>query len=193
MGTRGDAATRRAETVAATAMLGVQTRVNLGLPDAGLQVVDACVDPVVEVLRRLRPALLLAQHPHDVHPDHVATGEIAARAWFLAGLLRYKPDLGGPFRPDRLLTYPGNDHVEPSFCVDISDFAARKRQVIECYATQVGGGDRSHFAKKLDALDRVTARDRYFGASIGVQAAEPFIVHRPLALDPGALLPERPA
>jgi bacillithiol biosynthesis deacetylase BshB1 len=189
MGTRGDAQTRRAEAVAATRLLGVQERINLRLPDTGLRVDDACVDPVVEVIRRLRPTLLFAQHPHDVHPDHVATGRIAERAFFVAGLLRYQADLGAPSRPDRLLTFPGNDHVEPSFCVDISAHAARKRQIVECYGSQVGAVDPSHFAKKLDALDRVEARDRYFGALLGVRAAEPFIVHSPLALDPTTLLP----
>ena len=51
---------------------------------------------------------------------------------------------------------------------------------MECYATQVNGSDRSHFAKRLDPLTRAAVRDRYFGSQLGCAAAEPFITPGPL-------------
>ena len=181
-GSQGNPDIRTRECAAATAMMGLGERTNLELPDTELVDDATALAAVVAEIRRLRPHLLFAQHPTDVHPDHVATGLVARRAFFHAGLRKFRPDLGEPFRPALLITYPGNDHVEPSFCIDISEFAAQKRSIIECYASQVNPDDRSHFAKRLDPLARVMARDRYAGARVGCEAAEPFVVEGPLLL-----------
>lgn len=179
MGTLGDAATRTRESEAATKMLGIQHRRNLELPDAMLRDDETSLAAVVGAIRELRPRILLAPHWQDVHPDHRAGAEIARRAFFHAGLRRYQPDTTPRFRPDLLAHYPGNDAILPSFCVDISAQAERKRRVIECYASQVKGGT-SHMARRLGYLERVEARDRYFGSLIGCAAAEPFFVEGPL-------------
>lgn len=182
MGSRGTVETRRAECAAATERLGVSSRRNLRLPDANLRDDEACLAPIVAAVRELRPRLLLAQHPHDVHPDHVAAGMLARRAYFHSGLTNYRSDLGEAFRPSELVAFPANDHVEPSFCVDISAQLAEKRAVIECYSSQIQATDTAHFARRLDPLTRVLARDQYYGARIGTLAAEPFIQEGPLAL-----------
>lgn len=179
MGTRGAAETRAQECDAATRMLGIEHRRNLGLPDAMLRDDDASLDRVVGVIRELQPQILLAPHWQDVHPDHRAGAEIARRAFFHAGLRGYKKEVS-PFRPALLAHYPGNDAIVPTFCVDISAEVEKKRQVVECYASQVGNPDASHMVRKLPYLQRVEARDRYFGALIGCAAAEPFFVDGPL-------------
>ncbi len=189
-GSRGSVETRRIECGAATKMLGVQKRMNLGLPDAGLRDNESCLEPVVMAIRKLRPHILLAHHPHDVHPDHVATGLLARRAHFHSGLVNYGPELGDAFRPNALVAFPSNDHVEPSFCIDISAQVSAKRSVIECYSSQVGDDGASHYTKKSSPLTRVQIRDQYFGARTGTAAAEPFVVEGPLPLrDLGCLLP----
>ena len=182
MGTKGTPELRRAECEAATAALGLAEadRSNLGLPDTGLTANPTVERRLVEEIRRVRPRLLFAPHERDVHPDHTATAVAARRAFFLSGLAKFEPDLGAPFRPDALLRFPGNDHVEPSFCVDISDLVDRKRKVVECYRSQVAGNDTTHYARKLDPLQRAAARERYFGSMLGCAAAEPFIADAPL-------------
>jgi bacillithiol biosynthesis deacetylase BshB1 len=193
MGTRGDAKTRQRECEAATTVLGVAERTNLELPDTRLRADDdEMVAKVIAEIRRLRPRLFFAPHERDVHPDHVAAAHIARRAFFLAGLAKYGPELGAPFRPTVAIRYPGNNHVDPDFCVDISDFVPQKKAAIECYATQVNipgaEKDGAHFAKKIDPLDRCMVRDRYFGAQVGCRAAEPFVVDGPLLIhDLGSL------
>ena len=187
--TRGTAEIRATECEAATRMLNIKERINLELPDTELRDREPALRAVVEVLRRYRPRLLFAPHPVDVHPDHAAAARIAGRAYFLAGLRNFAPDAGPPHRPRLLLRYPGNDPVEPSFCVDISPLAERKREVIRCYATQVDLAEKSHLIRGLDPLERAEARDRFFGARIGYRAAEPFTLDGPLPLsDPGCLL-----
>jgi N-acetylglucosamine malate deacetylase 1 len=187
MGTRGDPDTRRQECEAATAALGVTERTNLDLTDTRLCATDdAMVGKVVATIRRLRPRLLFAPHERDVHPDHVAAAHLAKRAFFLAGLAKFEPELGAPYRPAVAIRYPGNDHVDPDFCVDISDFVAQKIAAIECYASQVhlaaDTPQGAHFARKIDPLERCTVRDRYFGAQVGCPAAEPFVLDGPLLI-----------
>ena len=177
--TRGTPAQRQEECAAATAILGVQQRHNLALPDAGLRDDDAALAAVVGIVRRLRPKILIAPADRDLHPDHEAAGKIARRAYFHSGLAKVLPALGAAHRPQHLLHYPLHDEGRPTLCVDISAVAERKLEAIRCYRSQYGGVDRAHLAR-LDPLQRAEARDRYYGARIGCAAAEPFWSDGPL-------------
>jgi bacillithiol biosynthesis deacetylase BshB1 len=184
-GTRGTPEQRAKEAEAAVALLGVVTRENLGMPDGALTEDEASVAALVEVIRRLRPAILLAPFERDVHPDHVAAAHLARRAFFHAGLVKVRPDLGAPFRPRALLRYPSLESVTPTFCIDVSAVAERKRAVIACYASQIPGdpAGKAHYVRGLDPIERADVRDRWFGALCGVPAAEPFLTDGPLSLD----------
>ncbi|HEX5052606.1 MAG TPA: bacillithiol biosynthesis deacetylase BshB1 [Planctomycetota bacterium] len=189
MGSRGSAAERATEAAAAAARLGVRQRVGLGLPDTGVRVDDASTDLLVAALRAARPALLLAPHARDVHPDHSATAQLTERAFFLAGLRNHQPQLGAPHRPRLFLRYPGNLPVEPSLLVDISSVAAAKAEVVRCYRSQLAPPDRSHIVQGLDLLERAEVRDRFYGARRGVFAAESFWHDGPVPIGhPGSLL-----
>ncbi|HEU4417433.1 MAG TPA: bacillithiol biosynthesis deacetylase BshB1 [Planctomycetota bacterium] len=173
-GSRGTVLDRDAEAAAAAKKLGVVERVNLRLPDAGILVDEHNTNLLVAVLRSARPALLLAPHARDVHPDHTATALLAERAFFLAGLRNHEPQLGAPHRPRLFLRYPGNQPIEPSLVVDISAVASAKADVVRCYRSQSSPPDRAHLVQGLDLLERAEVRDRFHGARIGVRAAEAF-------------------
>jgi bacillithiol biosynthesis deacetylase BshB1 len=180
MGSRGTAAERAQEAAEATVLLGLAARHNLALPDTKVAVTDAAVDLLVAALRAAQPKVLLAPHPADVHPDHTAVAELAGRAWFLAGLRNHRPDLGAPQRPRLFLRYPGNRAVAPSLCVDIQAVAARKDAVLRCYRSQLNPPDRGHLVAGFDVRERAEVRDRFYGAQIGCQSAEAFVVDGPL-------------
>ena len=179
-GSRGTVLDRDAEAAAAAKKLGVVERVNLRLPDAGILVDEHNTNLLVAVLRSARPALLLAPHARDVHPDHTATALLAERAFFLAGLRNHEPQLGAPHRPRLFLRYPGNQPIEPSLVVDISAVAGAKADVVRCYRSQASPPDRAHLVQGLDLLERAEVRDRFHGARIGVRAAEAFWHDGPL-------------
>jgi bacillithiol biosynthesis deacetylase BshB1 len=181
-GSRGTVAERDAEAAAAAKRLGALVRTNLGLPDTGVRVDDAASNALVAVLRAVRPKLFLAPHPHDVHPDHVATAQLAERAYFLAGLRNHEPSLGAPHRPRTFLRYPLNRAIEATLAVDVSALAADKADVIRCYRSQLSPPDRSHLVLGLDVLERAVVRDRFYGTHIGVAAAEPYWHDGPLAV-----------
>ncbi len=181
-GTRGTQQQRDLECAAATELLGVHDRINLGLPDTAVRDNDEALAVVIGAIRCHRPKLLLAPLTKDAHPDHEGTGLVARRAFFHSGLKNVMPELGEAFRPSQLICYMSNDAIEPTFCVDISDRVEAKRKVVERYGSQVGGADRKHFLRGLDPLERTETRDRYFGSMTGCSAAEPYWIDGPFRL-----------
>ncbi len=198
MATRGTPETRAAEAEAAAAVLGLSHRENLALPDAGLLPNDPDqVAAIVAALRRLRPELVVAPWSRERHPDHEAASALVTRAVFLAGLRRWSPgrprDPGAldapPFTPRQVLYYPMRHLAEPTFIVDTTEAAERKLAAIRCYASQVGpapGAPETLVGSPL-SLTSIDARDRFYGAQIGVAHGEPFVSPSPVGLvDPVA-------
>lgn len=190
-GSRGTAETRAAEAAKATSLLGLCARENLRLPDSAVAVTDEAITTVVRVLRKYRPRILLTHAKPDVHPDHVAVADLATRAFFLSGLARFDADAGlPPHRPRLVARFLGNDAVPAAFCVDVTGVQDRKRDVIACFASQIPAAheERGHYVRALDPVERVEARDRWFGMQSGVAAAEPFALDGPASLDELAFL-----
>src|SRR5215475_1791800 len=129
---------RAKETAAATAILQIDWRENLGLPNRSLQPTLEARRQLAEVFRRVRPKWLFAPFWIDAHPDHVAATQLIEAARFWSKLT--KTDMAGePFHPERIFYY-WCVHLrvvaEPSFVVDISGQWDAKRAALECYASQ---------------------------------------------------------
>jgi len=189
-GTRGDAETRLREAAAAAAALGVQERVNLAMPDGALQDTLENRVKLVELIRRFRPAIVLAHHWEDLHPDHSAEGTMIRNIMYPAGLARY-PAAGEPFRPNAFLFFMGHLPFAPSFIVDTSGFFEQKKAAIQCYRSQLfdqGSSERATRLSQPDFLARIEARDRYFGGLIERTHGEPFATVRAVPVDDPAAL-----
>lgn len=186
--TNGSPAERSAEAQWAAERLGVAARLNLGLPDCEIDARDSRqVQSVVAAIRSYRPALLLAPWTAARHPDHAAAGALVKRAAFLAGVANYHPELGEPWRPGRLIHYPQRQDATPDFVVDITPVIAEKRAAIACHASQFGAGrpDAGATATLINnplGLGAFETRDRYWGASVGVEFGEPYILGGPVPL-----------
>ncbi len=201
---RGTPETRAAEAEAASRMLGLTVRENLGLPDgwvhpwAGFDAPDAerarsaPVARVVEVLRRLRPELVLVPYGRERHPDHEAVSALVTRALFFAGVKGFEAEPAAPaFRPRQVFYYPMRHLAEPTFVVDVSGAHERKLAAIRCYASQVAvsasttapaeGGLQTLVGSPL-SLSSLEARDRFYGAHIGVAHGEPYVTTQTLGL-----------
>ncbi|MFV1980849.1 MAG: PIG-L family deacetylase, partial [Rhodothermia bacterium] len=63
LGSRGSVETRRHESAKAVEILGVQERVNLGIPDGRIENSKSNQLKVIEVVRRLRPEIVLIGAP----------------------------------------------------------------------------------------------------------------------------------
>ncbi len=134
-----NAATRRAEFLAAGSLLGLSPDdlTLMGFPDRGLAEADeALVDAIADVVRRHKPEDVLATAEHDPHGDHAAVGIATRRA------------LGGT--GVRLLIYPVWQWVRPGAwlrtvkasqhrpqTVRTEGFLERKAAAVESYQSQL--------------------------------------------------------
>lgn len=172
---------RARETAAASAVLQLTWRENLGLKNRELQHDLTARAALAGVIRRTRPRWLFAPYWVDAHPDHVAATELIEAARFWAKLT--KTDLPGePWHPERVIYYYCvhlRIVAQPAFVVDISSYWDRKRQAIECYASQFITGRPT---TPPTFLDRLRDQAAYWGWSINTQYGEPFALREAVGL-----------
>ena len=185
-GTRGTPAQRAAETQAASRLLGLVGRENLGLPDTQVEVSVAATEPFTSAIRRWRPRVVLGPCSDDLHPDHVASALLLERAYYLATIARAPGGGLPPHRPDALVQYYGHKEPPPSFLVDVTDVWDRRLELVRCYGSQLGldgmEGPLTNIAAP-DFLRRMESRYAYWGARIGTRYAEPFRTDRLVPID----------
>jgi len=187
MGTRGSAAIREAESEKAARVLGLAIRENLGLPDAGIRNTDDTRAQLVEVLRRLRPRVVIAPAPRSRHPDHRLATELVRDACFLAGLRKYAPGEHEPHRPFKLLhvlTYR-EDHVKPTFVVDITPQLQRKLDAIRCYSSQFDDAIQAGevYPNGEPLYDIIVHQAAHYGTLIRCRYGEPFLTEETMRVD----------
>src|SRR5262245_32023147 len=172
---------RARETAAATAVLGLSWRGNLGLPNRRLQADLDSRARLAGALRQLRPRVLFAPYWEDVHPDHVAASRLIDDARFWAKLT--KTDLPGePHFPARVYYYFSihlRIHPTPSFVMDVSSTIESKMRALSCYRSQLITGRPT---TPPTILDDVRDRARYWGWSIGTAYGEPFVSREAVGL-----------
>jgi len=172
---------RRSETAAASAILGLNWRGNLGLTNRALVADLEARSRLAGMLRRLRPRYLLAPYWEDAHPDHVAASSLVDAARFWAKLT--KTDLPAEAHyPQRIFYYFSVHlrlHPRPSFVLDVSSFLEAKMQAVACYRSQFIEG-RSSTPPTI--LDDLRDRARYWGWSIGTHYGEPFLCREEIGL-----------
>ncbi len=112
-------AVRADELARATKVIGFSEVVMLGYRDSGMAGSDANNDPacfhqadraeavarLVSVIRRVRPQVVITYSDDQQgypHPDHLAVHDITAPACQAAGDPLYMPELGAPWRPQKL-------------------------------------------------------------------------------------------
>jgi bacillithiol biosynthesis deacetylase BshB1 len=185
-GSRGTPEVRAAETAAASAMLRLVARENLGLPDTRVEATPEAVEQVVTAIRRWRPRVVLSPCREDRHPDHTATAEIVRRAYYLSTIAKAAGGGLPPHRPDALVEYYGHLEPTPSFVVDVSEVWEERWRLASCYASQLGLDGASGPLTNIAAPEfrrRFEARFAYWGARIGAAWGEPFRVDRVVPLD----------
>jgi bacillithiol biosynthesis deacetylase BshB1 len=201
-GTRGTPEERRAEAEAAATALGAAGVWILDCGDAHFRHGREEEDSVIELLRLLRPELVLGPTPSDRHPDHGRAHRLVADACYYAGLAARKlPGAAGglaPHRPAAVFSYMQHDPFEPSFVVDVTAAWEAKQRALDCYRSQLHQegpaveGERERPPTKVGSREfrlAVEGRARHFGLMIGAELGEPFWSRLPLAVgDAGTLL-----
>jgi LmbE family N-acetylglucosaminyl deacetylase len=176
------AAIRRGETKAAAELLGADA-LCLEFRDLAIFDDDDSRRRVTEVLRRVRPDLILTAPPVDYLCDHEMTSKLVRDACFAAPIPNYVTRQWEPAPP--LAKIPHLYFVDPiggvdrdgrpvaaGFCIDVSRVFELKRQMLACHASQRNWLLRQHgIDEYLESQARWGARR---GAEIGVSQAEGF-------------------
>lgn len=163
---------RRQETAAATEILDLSWRKNLGLPNRSLQATLEDRAKLAEVFRECRPRIILAPYWQDAHPDHVSASQLCDDARFWSKLSR--SDLAfDPYWPPMLLHYFSihlRIHPAASVVMDVSEHIETKMQAVAAYQSQLIQGRSPDFPT---AMDDIKDRARYWGWTIGTAYGEP--------------------
>ena len=186
MGTRGSAELRAEEAERAASVMGLAVRENLGLPDAGITNTPETRRLVARVIRRFRPTIVIAPAQQGRHPDHRIASELVRDACFISGLAKIEPDLP-KHRPRKVihcLSYR-EDHLRPTFVVDISDEFERKLEAIRCYGSQFDSVTQAGevYPNGDPLYDIVRHQAAHYGSLIRTRYGEPFFTTETMRVD----------
>ncbi|MCA9041072.1 MAG: bacillithiol biosynthesis deacetylase BshB1 [Planctomycetaceae bacterium] len=172
---------RARETAAATEVLKLDWRGNLGLPNRSVQNTLEARASLAGIFRLARPRVILGPYWEDVHPDHVAASQLVDDARFWSKLS--KIDLPGErYWPPTLYYFWSihlRNHPKPAFVIDVSTTMEQKMEAIRCYESQMITGRPTEFPS---VLDDIRDRNRYWGWSIHAAYGEPFASREEIGL-----------
>jgi len=167
---------REAAMYSASRILGVSSTICLGFPDNrmdGLELLDI-VQPLEDILRKLRPELVYTHHYGDLNIDHQLTHQAVMTA------CRPQPS----FYVREILTFEVVSSTEwqsptampflPNVFVDISPYLDKKFEALKAYDMEIREEPHAR------SLGGVKALASFRGASVGVDAAEAFMMVRSL-------------
>lgn len=185
LGTRGSGTIRMEECKAASQMLGLVDRVNLGMADGFFEENEEHLMLIIQEIRHFRPQLILANSITDRHPDHGRAAALVARAAFLSGLPKIKSKRNGAvqeaYRAPQLMHYIQDMYLEPDIVLDVSDYAEAKIELIKCFASQFynpASDEPETPISNAHFFAFVKGRMLQYGRPIGVAYAEGFTINR---------------
>jgi len=189
-GTRGSAEIRAREFANAAEVMGLAAHKMLDIPDGRVEVTWENKLKIIAEIRAHKPRIVFAPYWIDRHPDHENASQLVRASAYLAGLKRIETAQEA-FRPVKVVFCQSRFEFAPSFIVDIADAHAKKMNAIRAYASQFHRPDLPESTPasgetligRPEFLDLIEARDRRYGAQIGVKYGEPFLVREALKVD----------
>ena len=185
LSTNGDTDTRRAESEAATRLLGLDYRKNLCLEDSNITNDHNSRLKVVGVLREIRPSIVLYPYSIARHPDHANTHRLVKDSVFISGLV--KLDTGTPaHRPAVSACYMLEHQFSPSFIVDITDYYSTKMAACRAYESQFYGkysSSKKTFINTRFFQELIESRDKCYGLRIRAEYGEPYFIYEDLKIE----------
>jgi N-acetylglucosamine malate deacetylase 1 len=165
---------RTAEAEASGATLGAKKVFNINVPDLFVDShIEEQVNDVVEVIRTVRPDIIITHSPDDYMRDHIETSKLVFNASFSSSIPHYdtkaKPcPLIAPLYYMDTLAGVG---FLPEEYTDITDTLEIKLKALEKHETQLKWM-RDH--DDIDFLDFVRTVSKFRGLQSGVKYAEGF-------------------
>ncbi|MCU0414543.1 MAG: bacillithiol biosynthesis deacetylase BshB1 [Ignavibacteriaceae bacterium] len=195
LSTRGNVITRAKETAAASKILKLKVRENLGIEDGGILSSKDNLKRVITIIRKFKPSIVFAPYFNDRHPDHIDASILVKRAVFSSGLEKYRTAIAGKsqlqYRPKKIFYYMQTYIFEPTFIVDVSDYFETKMKSCKAFNSQFHNPSlkkEDTFISKPEFLDYVKARAEFYGFQIRKKYGEPFYCEENIEYDFSDLL-----
>lgn len=165
----------RSAALSAAAVLGCQPPQFLGLPDNRLDSIDLLdiVKPIQVIIDEQRPTVVYTHHGGDLNIDHRLVYQAVLTACrpmpgdFVRAIYAFETVSSTEYGVAR-----GNDMFCPTHFVNVTDWLDVKRRALECYRSEMRPFPHAR------SLENVEHLARYRGASVGIEAAEAFMVVR---------------
>jgi len=180
LGTRGTPEIRATESAAATKILHLSARENLGFRDGFFKNDEEHQLKLIAALRRYQPDVVLANAIEDRHPDHGKGAALAVDACFYSGLRMIQTfDFDGTpqkaWRPKALYHYIQDKFIKPDLVVDIANFWDVKEASIRAYKSQFhdpNSTEPESYLTSPEFLEFLKARSQEMGHMIGAKYGE---------------------
>ncbi len=187
LGSRGTVAEREVEAAESARLLGLTARINARLPDGGIANTPEQRRVVVEIIRQLRPRIVIGPLRPDRHPDHEAAHDLVKDAHFFSGVHGLKTE-SPAYRAQSLYGYTAyfEGANTPTHVVDISAVFDRKLEALRAFKSQLHNVDYNGpetLVASSQFWDAITTRAAYWGNTIGVRYGEPLYGTLPLAMN----------
>ncbi|MFB1021526.1 MAG: bacillithiol biosynthesis deacetylase BshB1 [Vicingaceae bacterium] len=190
LGTRGSGPLRLIEAANSAKILGLSCRENVGLADGFFINDQEHILPIVEILRKYQPDIILSNAPKDRHPDHGRASKLTSDACFYSGLRKVETKMNGEiqdaWRPKSIYNYIQDRFIEPDFVVDITPFLKTKMESIKAFSSQfyTPGSDEPESPLTMkNFFEYVESRMIDMGRYIQVDYAEGFLMERPAGVE----------
>jgi bacillithiol biosynthesis deacetylase BshB1 len=192
LGTRGTPELRLKEANAASRIMELDIRENLGMPDGFFQNNEEHQRKLIRAIRFYQPEIVLASSLEDRHPDHGRAGKLISDSCFLSGLRKISTrDAEGreqeQWRPKYVFHFIQDRFYHPSFVYDITPVFERKLESIRAYSSQFYStsydqDEPQTYISGPDFLDSIVGRAQMLGKMIGVKYAEAFISEKMIGI-----------
>jgi LmbE family N-acetylglucosaminyl deacetylase len=183
------AAIRSVELKQAAKVLGVESLVELGLPDYGVWLQRDIFLKLTDAIRQLKPDVVITHFDADYGSDHNHTLKLVQDATLAASVPGVKTENAHIAKmPYLYMMEPmGGFGFQPQVYVDVTATFQVKIKMLECHRSQMewmaryGGMDARHYIETVAA---------FRGYQVGVKYAEGFVAHRSWGhIPPRSVLP----
>ncbi|MEO5906816.1 MAG: bacillithiol biosynthesis deacetylase BshB1 [Saprospiraceae bacterium] len=187
LGTRGNAALRAEEAATASKVMGIDFRENLGLRDGFFDLSESNKLPVIHMIRKYQPTVVITNAVRDRHPDHGRAAQLVSESCFLSGLPKIEMEQDGQllkaWRPKQVYHMIQDFYITPSICVDITPYIDQKTDAVMAFKSQFYdplSSEPNTPISGLDFFEFLRARAKEMGRLIGVEYAEGYTAVGPV-------------
>ena len=189
LGTRGSVEIRMQEAAKSSDILGLTVREHLDLEDGFFENNKENQLPLIQMIRKYQPEIVITNAKEDRHPDHGRSCALEIDACFLSGLSKIETQLDGKkqeaWRPKQVYNSIQDRYISPDFVIDITSYWEKKVESIKAFSSQFydpKSDEPVTYISNPDFLDFIEGRALEMRHKIGVRYGEGFTVQKPIGV-----------